>query len=143
MTKISTLAGALLTLCVVQSVSAETFEYPSATSLPYDDTRVFQRDPSLLTGYDFNLSAERFGHAWFSKTNERERIKADMYLLGVLDSSEGTGWCKSRPILPLSIYEMLYPTFEHLTAEQKKQRASTVIVAVMAKTMPCKKESTK
>lgn len=143
MKKISTLVCAMLTMCAAHSVNAEMFEYPSATSLPYDDIRIFQRDPSLLTGFDLNLSAERFANAWFSKTNERERIKADMYLLGVLDNSEGTTWCKSRPILPHSIYEILYPAFEHLTAEQKKQRASTIITAAMAKIMPCKKESKK
>lgn len=133
----------MLTICVVHSVNAEMFEYPTATSLPYDDTRVFPRDPALLTGYDFNLSAERFANALFSKTNERERIKANMYLLGILDSSVGTGWCESGQVLPHSRYEMLYPYFKNLTAEQKKQRASTLIVAAMADVMPCKKETKK
>jgi hypothetical protein len=143
MKKISTLVCAMLTMCAAYSVNAEMFEYPSATSLPYDDTRVFPRDPELLTGYDFNLSAERFVNAWSSKTNERERIKANMYLLGVLDSAEGTGWCESKQVLPNSRYEMLYPYFRNLTAEQKKQRASTLIVAAMAEVMPCKKEMKK
>jgi hypothetical protein len=58
-------------------------------------TSNFQRDPTLLTGYDLNLSADRFAKAWLSKTNERERIKANMYLLGVVDASEGTAWCKA------------------------------------------------
>lgn len=138
--KLMILISALLPLCSAQSVNAEMFEYPSATSLPYDDTRVFQRDTSLLTGYDFKLSAERFASAWFSKTNERERIKADMYLLGVLNNSEGTTWCESKQILPNSRYEMLYPYFSNLTAEQKKQQASTLIVAAMAEVMPCKRE---
>jgi hypothetical protein len=143
MKKVSTLVCAMLTLCVVHSVNAEMFAYPSATSLPYDDTRVFPRDPELLTGYDFNLSAERFTNALFSKTNERERIKANMYLLGVLDSSEGREWCGSRQVLPHSRYELLYPYFRHLTAEQKKQRASTLIITAMAEVMPCKKETRK
>jgi hypothetical protein len=35
------------------------------------------------------MSSERFAQAWFSKTNERERIKAEMYFLGVMDATEG------------------------------------------------------
>lgn len=138
MKKLSTLVTFFLSICTVYTAQAETFEYPSANALPYDDTRVFPRDPALLTGHDFNLSAERFANAWLSKTNERERIKATLYLLGVLDSTEGSAWCDSRQVLPNSRYEMLYPYFEHLNAEQKKQRASTLIVAAMADIMPCK-----
>lgn len=140
MKKISTLVCAMLTMCAAHSVNAEMFEYPSATSLPYDDIRIFQRDPSLLTGYDSNLSAERFANAWLSKTNERERIKADMYFLGVMDATEGKAWCSYKRLLPLSAHEHLYSRFANLKPEERNIRASTLIVESLADVLPCKTE---
>jgi hypothetical protein len=46
------------------------------------------------------MSSERFAQAWFSKTNERERIKAEMYFLGVMDATEGKTWCSYQRLLP-------------------------------------------
>lgn len=140
MKKISTLVCAMLTMCAAHSVNAEMFEYPSATSLPYDDIRIFQRDPSLLTGFDLNLSAERFANAWFSKTNERERIKADMYFLGVMNATEGKAWCSYKRLLPFSAHEHLYSRFENLKPEERNIRASTLIVESLADVLPCKTE---
>ena len=108
------IATSLLAVSTLASAEAGNYKYPQAEALPQDDTSNFQRDPTLLTGYDLNLSAERFAKAWLSKTNERERIKANMYLLGVVDASEGSAWCKGRPFLPNTIHEFLYSRFSNL-----------------------------
>jgi hypothetical protein len=89
------------------------------------------------------LNAERFAKAWLSKTNERERIKANMYLLGVVDASEGTTWCKGRPFLPNTIHEFLYSRFANLSKQQGEERASKIIIDGMKELRPCKKESDK
>ena len=70
------IATSLLAVSTLASADVGNYKYPQAEALPQDDTSNFQRDPTLLTGYDLNLSADRFAKAWLSKTNERERIKA-------------------------------------------------------------------
>ncbi|WP_320726245.1 Rap1a/Tai family immunity protein [Enterobacter sp. 118C5] len=137
------IATSLLAVSALASAQPEKYTYPRAEALPQDDTSNMMRDPALLTGYDLNLTAERFANAWLSKTNERERIKANMYLLGVVDASEGTVWCKGKPFLPNTLHEFLYPRFANLTAEQKEERASKIITDGMKELRPCKKESDK
>jgi hypothetical protein len=137
------IATSLLAVSTLASADAGNYKYPQAEALPQDDTSNFQRDPTLLTGYDLNLNAERFAKAWLSKTNERERIKANMYLLGVVDASEGTTWCKGRPFLPNTIHEFLYSRFANLSKQQGEERASKIIIDGMKELRPCKKESDK
>ncbi|HAT2207631.1 TPA: hypothetical protein I8271_002242 [Kluyvera intermedia] len=86
------------------------------------------------------MSSERFANAWFSKTNERERIKAEMYLLGVMDATEGKVWCSYRRLLPSSAHENLSSRFANLTPQERKTRASALIVASLAAIFPCKKQ---
>lgn len=101
MNKITLLTIAMLFIAPLAEAQTENYSYPDATALPQDDTSNLLRDPGLLTGYDLNLSAARFASAWLSKTNERERIKADMYLLGVVDASEGRHGVKVIPFCPI------------------------------------------
>lgn len=133
-------AVALLWLCASTLANAETYDYPRAEPLPQDDTANLQRDPALLTGYDVNMSSEHFAKAWLSKTNERERIKADMYFLGVMDATEGKAWCSYQRLLPLSAHDHLYSRFANLKPEERNIRASTLIVESLADVLPCKTE---
>lgn len=137
------IAGSLLIFSALSGAETRTYQYPQADPLPEDSTTNLLRDPDLLNGFDVNMSAKRFADAWFSKTNERERIKADMYLLGVLDTTEGSVWCGYNRLLPSSIHENLYSYFENLTAEKAKQRASKTIVDAMSELAPCKKGNKK
>jgi hypothetical protein len=123
--------------------NAETYEYPRAEPLPQDDTANLLRDTELLTGFDVNMSSERFAQAWFSKTNERERIKAEMYFLGVMDATEGKTWCSYQRLLPSSAHEHLSSRFANLTPQERKTRASTLIVESLSDVFPCKKEKKK
>ncbi|KAA8998162.1 hypothetical protein FJU30_17260 [Affinibrenneria salicis] len=137
------IAGGLLGLSMQVMAETQTYQYPRTEPLPEDSTLNLLRDPALLNGFDVNMNAQRFASAWFSKNNERERIKADMYLSGVLDATEGKTWCGYNRLLPTSIHENLYAYFENISAEQGKQRASTLIVNAMTELSPCKTESNK
>lgn len=133
---------ALILLCgfATRLANAETYEYPRAAPLPQDDTANLLRDSDLLTGFDVNMSSERFVNAWFSKTNERERIKAEMYLLGVMDATEGKIWCGYQRLLPSSAHENLSSRFANLTPQERKTRALSLIIASLAAIFPCKKQ---
>lgn len=136
-------AGSLLVVSMLASAETKTYEYPRAEALPEDSTSVFPRDRTLLTGHDINLSAGRLLDAWNNKGNERERIKADMYFLGVLDASEGKEWCEYHDILPGSAHEYIYTRLTDMNAEQRKQRASTFIIESMKDMMPCNRKRKK
>ena len=116
------IATSLLAVSTLASADAGNYKYPQAEALPQDDTSNFQRDPTLLTGYDLNLSADRFAKAWLSKTNE---------------------WCKGRPFLPNTLHEFLYSRFANLSKQQGEERASKIIIDGMKELRPCKKESDK
>ncbi|MDD7997019.1 MULTISPECIES: Rap1a/Tai family immunity protein [Kosakonia] len=135
--------SSLLVFSTLVLAETQTYQYPRAQSLPEDDTSVFPRDPSLLTGHDVNLTAERFFNAWSNKDNERERIKADMYFLGVLDATEGKAWCGYKKILPGSAHEHVFSRLAKLSTEQRKQPAANFIVESMKEFLPCKKGSQK
>ncbi|MDP9766901.1 Rap1a/Tai family immunity protein [Kosakonia cowanii] len=133
----------LITVPVMVLAETKTYEYPRAESLPEDDTSVFPRDPALLTGHDVKLTAERFFNAWNNKKNERERIKADMYFLGVLDATEGKTWCNYKKILPSSAHEYIYSSLSKMKSEEREQPAAEYIANSMADILPCAKRSEK
>ncbi|MFE8100782.1 Rap1a/Tai family immunity protein [Brenneria goodwinii] len=110
---------------------------------PSDDSANLLRDPSLLSRNDINMPAERFLNAWLSNNDERERIKANMYLLGVMDATESKEWCSYKVALPHSLRESLFDYFNKLPAERKKERASKIITEALAKDLPCQKDNQK
>ncbi|EKY1944887.1 hypothetical protein RA231_003341 [Cronobacter turicensis] len=133
------LASALLALSAVSVASTTVYEYPRAEDLPEDSTSVFPRDPALLTAQDSRLTAERFFNAWSNRQNERERIKADMYFVGVMDATEGLLWCSERPSKPGTLGEITYEYFAKLPPERlKNAQAKTLIVEALKENHACK-----
>ncbi|EKM0364339.1 Rap1a/Tai family immunity protein [Cronobacter turicensis] len=133
------LASALLALSAVSVASTTVYEYPRAEDLPEDSTSVFPRDPALLTAQDSRLTAARFFNAWSNRQNERERIKADMYFVGVMDATEGLLWCSERPLKPGSLRSSVYDYFSKSSPERlKNAQAKTLIVEALKENHACK-----
>ena len=95
-------------------------------------------DPKKLSINDVNLSTQKFFDA-FSSADPAEREKAKLYLLGVLDSSEGQQWCKYSSFKTITIYEVLWEGKKTLSAQQISQRASKTITQILSSRLPCKK----
>ncbi|MEE3664815.1 Rap1a/Tai family immunity protein [Brenneria sp. g21c3] len=110
---------------------------------PSDDSTNLLRDPTLLSRDSIDMPAERFLNAWLSKNDERERMKANMYLLGVMDATENKEWCSYKIALPHSLRESLFDYIAKLPTERKKERASKIITEALAKDLPCKKNNKK
>jgi hypothetical protein len=85
---------------------------------------------------NINLTARDFYSAYMSKSVD-ERRYAEMYLLGVLDSTEGTAWCSYRLYKTTTIAEDLYLSFKSLDDHQMQRRAAQVIAEVLSKKFPC------
>lgn len=120
---------------VFSSVSLASSESPAQ-----DDTNNFFADSSLLLRNNTNLTGEKFYRAWLAKDDERERLKANMYLLGVFDASEGREWCGYSKALPDTLRENVYSFFQHLPEKRLQERASSLIIESLKKTLPCDKK---
>lgn len=89
---------------------------------------------------NLDLSGSDFFTVYMSRDITKRRL-AEMYLAGVLDTTEGKAWCDYGVALPGSIQEQIYIGFKKQTDEKLKARASTVITAIMAEILPCKEQS--
>jgi hypothetical protein len=98
--------------------------------LPTDDKqRVF------IENVDFN--GDGFFRAYMGMDLTQRRF-AEMYLMGVLDSTEGITWCGYKVALSGSIQELIYMGFRDADASLLNQRASKIITNIMSAKLPCK-----
>ncbi|MEC8012576.1 MAG: Rap1a/Tai family immunity protein [Pseudomonadota bacterium] len=88
-----------------------------------------------ITTYD--VSGQVFWEAYMSKDVAQRRF-AEMYLVGVLDNSEGDKWCGYEVALSGSIQEQIYLGFKKISKESMNTRASELIVSILSDILPCK-----
>ena len=87
---------------------------------------------------NLDLSVGQFKAAYYGNDLTQRRF-AEMYLIGVLDLSEGTEWCAYNTLLPHTISELLYSGFnEYDWSFTKNGRASVAITSIISKFSPCK-----
>ncbi|EOV8480598.1 Rap1a/Tai family immunity protein [Klebsiella aerogenes] len=125
----------LLPLCTLGLFTVLT---PFTVVQAADDSANLLRDPNQLSRNDVRLSGEKFLQAWLAQDNTQQQLKANMYLLGVMDATEGKAW----QALPGSLRESVYGYFKKLPDERIKQPAAMLITEALAKELPCKKGAT-
>ncbi|BFM05677.1 hypothetical protein GCM10025791_44650 [Halioxenophilus aromaticivorans] len=84
-----------------------------------------------------DLSGIEFWAAYMSKDVKQRRF-AEMYLVGVLDSSEGYMWCGYDQVKGGSIQELLYRKLSKANEEFMAVRASHLITNILADSLPCR-----
>ena len=84
-----------------------------------------------------NLTARDYFNTSMSGSVE-ERRYAELYLLGVLDATEGNGWCDYKTYKTITIDETIFVEFKKLTDNQLNERAATVIKKILRKQFPCR-----
>ena len=84
-----------------------------------------------------NLSAINYFNALMGNSVE-ERRYAELYLLGVLDATEGSAWCDYKTYKTITIDETIFVEFKKLTSNQLDERAATVITKILRKKFPCR-----
>ncbi|WP_313622770.1 Rap1a/Tai family immunity protein [Achromobacter sp.] len=90
---------------------------------------------SLIIGNN-NLTAGEFFAAYMS-SNMVERRYAEMYLLGVLDATEGLAWCGYSNVKTVSLDEIVYEGLKEATSAQLRRRAALVITDILETSLPC------
>ncbi|WP_230683179.1 Rap1a/Tai family immunity protein [Pluralibacter gergoviae] len=111
----------------------------SASAIAVDEGSNLLRDPNSLSRNDIQISGEKFLHAWLSKDDGQERLKANMYLMGVMDATEGREWCSYRRAKPGSLREAVYAFFEQLPQQRWAEPAAALIKEALMQELPCTK----
>jgi hypothetical protein len=79
------------------------------------------------------------GEFWQAYTSDDtdHRRRAELFLLGVLDATEGVTWCGYGAYKTITIDERLYSQLKKLNALDGSARAARVIGQVLSKSFPC------
>lgn len=86
-------------------------------------------DAVALSGRDFFKT--------FQQRDRAEREKALLYLLGVLDATEGKVWCDYRRLKTVTLQEFVFEYFRRLPAARLDDRASRLIEEALSRKFPC------
>ena len=84
-----------------------------------------------------NLSAKVFLGEFVSQ-NEESRKAARLYLLGVLEATEGKTWCDYKKFSTATLNEFIFEYLKKRSPLELEQRASTIIEASLNASFPCK-----
>lgn len=111
------------------------FQYAHAEIVPHKFTATLPPTQRVFID-NINLSAQDFFSAYMSKSVE-ERRYAELYLLGVLDSTEGASWCNYRTYKTTTIAEEIFLGFQKLDGQSQEKRASHAISEILSNKFPC------
>ena len=101
-------------------------------SIPSDDKQ------RLIAG-NMSMTTERFMSAYMGKDLNQRRL-AEMYLVGVIDSTEGDQWCNFSVVSPNAIQEQAYNGLKEALKKEPSIRASHAIISKLNKFLPCRKQ---
>lgn len=90
-----------------------------------------------LTEDSVNLSGKLFLMN-FSSPVQENRTPARLYMLGVLDATEGKSWCGYSVIKTASIDDLVFEYLKKQSPEQLNRRAAVLIEEALHNTFPCK-----
>jgi hypothetical protein len=76
---------------------------------------------------------------YYKNTDPRIRERSKIYLLGVMDASEGTLWCGYNKYKTITVYEKLFFKLSSLAPPDLNQRASSQIIKILSASYPCGK----
>lgn len=89
-----------------------------------------------ITADSVNLSARQFFKSYMS-ADPNERKDAELYLLGVMDATEGKDWCDYRTFKTVTLRERIFEEFKTLDSGRLDERASSVIGRILSRRYPC------
>jgi hypothetical protein len=92
--------------------------------------------PQQITADSVNLSTGDFLPEFVNQSPER-RAAARLYLLGVLDATEGKSWCSYSQLKTATINEFVFEYLKKQPSERLAIRASVLIEEALQKSFPC------
>lgn len=89
---------------------------------------------------NINLTVKDFFSAYMSKSIE-ERRYAELYLLGVMDATEGKSWCDYRTYKTITLGEEIFLGLKALDKSKQSERAAYVISNILSNKFPCRRKT--
>ena len=96
-----------------------------------------ESESQRLIASNLSMTTESFFKAYMSTDIEQRRL-AEMYVIGVMDSSEGESWCGFDIASPDAIQEQVYIGLKRTLERSPTKRASTAIKSQLKELLPCK-----
>ena len=126
--------SSILSLLLVLSLSASA----SASASASEHIAHSYNDHGITTN-SVNLSAQGFFNSYISKS-PKDRERAELYLLGVMDSAEGESWCDYKTFKTTTLRERIFEGFKNIKKNKLGNRASTVIKEILNQRYPCRRK---
>jgi hypothetical protein len=118
----------LLLICLISSTS---FACDDSICLPGNEKqRLNALNYSLITGRIFNA---------YMSSDVNQRRLAEMYVVGVIDSSEGVSWCGFDIASPDAINEQVFESLKDSMKTNPQGRAANAIKSRLEELLPCKR----
>lgn len=127
MNKLLPLLAVLLSSCA--SADATTIQIPAS-------------ETQRLLALNLSLTAEKLFKAYMSTDIEQRRF-AEMYVAGVLDSTEGLTWCDYRIASPDALQEQVLAGLKETVSKNPQSRAPSAITYKLQQLLPCKEQPQK
>lgn len=89
-----------------------------------------------ITVDSVDLTAQHFFKSYMSADAD-ERKSAELYLLGVMDATEGRTWCNYRTFKTITLRGRIFEGFKPLSPSRFSERASKVIEDTLSQAFPC------
>ncbi|MCP4324093.1 MAG: hypothetical protein GY787_19990 [Alteromonadales bacterium] len=111
----------------------------SLVSASSESIHIPNNDRQPLNVANQSLSVAKLYNSYLSK-NVSERRLAEMYFIGVIDSTEGKEWCGFQIVKATSIQELAFSSIEEAVHTIPSKRASQVITSKLHNLLPCKEQ---
>ena len=121
---------ALLGLALMPSSSSEPITRPLIKAIPAS-----QR---LVVGNE-EITGQEFFSAYTSHSIDKRR-SAELYLLGVLDSTEGVAWCGYQKVPTSEVADEVHRGLKSLSPARYPMRASQIVAEILSGKYPCPKK---
>lgn len=110
----------------------------SSFSMASDNTmKIPETNSQRIISGNLAVTTKSLFKAYMSPDLEQRRL-AEMYVIGVLDSTEGQSWCGFNIASPDAIQEQVYAALQKSVKTSAETRASTAIESHLTELLPCK-----
>lgn len=94
----------------------------------------------LISVDSVNLSAKLFLQEFISPSIEN-RHHARLYMLGVMDATEGKTWCSYAALKTTTLNEFVFEKMKKMSPAQLSRRAAVAIEEALTGAFPCKAQN--
>lgn len=109
----------------------------SSTSVACEDSICLpENEKQRLNALNYSLTTEKLFNAYMSSDVNQRRL-AEMYVVGVIDSSEGVSWCGFNIASPDAIKEQVFESLKDSMENNPQGRAASAIKSRLERLLPC------